>query len=466
MSNESIENEEYLDAEASPDQPSSGVKRVNNLPLFLIGGAAGVFLLVMVMVASDRADRQNNPPAPEEITGKPQGASTQIFAQEFISGYESGGIVAPSLPKQPELAEPKPAEVEPKPAVILAAKTPEQLNNLQAPSAGFEPPTDPLEQEIERMKVVKLHRLREAANAKTAVNNAGFSSSAGSVGSGGTPSAGSIESQIAEAQRQLNQYAATDPTTAYLAKLDNIRNSGVVDGLDTGGSPGQNLFGGLAPASNTQGATSLEGRWNLNSRMENPSPFELKAGFVIPGVMISGINSELPGQVMAQVSYDIYDTATGRHLLIPQGSRLNGVYKSDVSYGQSRVLVAWQRLVFPDGKSLDIGSMAGADEAGYSGFNDKVNNHYIRLFGSAILMSAITAGVTLSQNRNKGVNSSQTASEALSESLGQQLGQVSAELISKNLNIAPTLEIRPGYKFNIIATKDLKLDRPYQSFDY
>ena len=163
----------------------------------------------------------------------------------------------------------------------------------------------------------------------------------------------------------------------------------------------------------------------------------------------------------------MYDTPTGKHLLIPQGSRLVGMYSSDVAYGQSRVLIAWQRIVFPDGKAMDIGSMPGADSAGYAGFNDQVNNHYFRLFTSAFLMSGVTAGITMSQNQDQQNNGNrQTASGALSEALGQQLGLVTAQLISKNMNIAPTLEIRPGYRFNVIVTKDMTFSKPYQAFDY
>ena len=173
---------------------------------------------------------------------------------------------------------------------------------------------------------------------------------------------------------------------------------------------------------------------------------------------------------MAQVAQHVYDTPTGRHLLIPQGSRLVGTYSSDVAYGQARVLVAWQRIVFPDGKAMDIGAMPGADSAGYAGFNDRVNNHYVRTFASAFLMSMVTAGITLSQdNRNNagdGNDNTQRASDALSEALGQQLGQVTAQMIAKNLNIAPTLDIRPGYRFNVTVTKDMTFSKPYQAFDY
>lgn len=130
------------------------------------------------------------------------------------------------------------------------------------------------------------------------------------------------------------------------------------------------------------------------------------------------------------------------------------------------MLVAWQRIVFPDGKAMDIGSMPGADSAGYAGFRDQVNNHYFRLFSSALLMSGITAGIAMSQPQTLSLGTRQNASSAMSEALGQQLGQVTAQLIARNMNIAPTLEIRPGYRFNVIVTKDLTFSRPYKAFDY
>ncbi len=134
-------------------------------------------------------------------------------------------------------------------------------------------------------------------------------------------------------------------------------------------------------------------------------------------------------------------------------------------------MVAWQRIVFPDGKAMDIGAMPGSDSEGYSGFTDQVNNHYVRLYGSAFLLSAMTAGFTLSQNQNQqnpgsSLGYQQNASTALSQALGQQLGQVTSRIMQKNLNISPTLEIRPGYRFNVVVTKDMTFSKPYQSFDY
>ena len=213
---------------------------------------------------------------------------------------------------------------------------------------------------------------------------------------------------------------------------------------------------------------SQSDRWKLGSQPEAPrTPFELRAGFVVPATLISGINSDLPGQIVAQVAQNVYDTPTGKYLLLPQGSRLVGSYSSDVAYGQARVLVAWQRIVFPDGKAMDIGAMPGADGAGQAGFSDDANNHYFRLFGSALLMSAVTAGITYSQRQNdNSFRNAPSASSTLSEALGQQLGQVTGQLIAKNLNVSPTLEIRPGYRFNVIVVKDLTFSKPYKSFDY
>jgi type IV secretion system protein VirB10 len=212
----------------------------------------------------------------------------------------------------------------------------------------------------------------------------------------------------------------------------------------------------------------LGDRWQLDAKPEPPrSPYEVRAGFVLPGTLISGINSQLPGQIMAQISQDVFDTATGQYKLFPQGSRLVGTYSSEVAYGQARVLVAWQRIIFPDGKAMDIGAMPGADGAGYAGFTDQVDNHYLRIFGSALLMSAITAGVAYSQqNQNTGTVYAPNAQSMMSSALGQQLGQATVQMITKNMNIAPTLEIRPGYRFNILVTKDLTLSKPYEAFDY
>ena len=205
-------------------------------------------------------------------------------------------------------------------------------------------------------------------------------------------------------------------------------------------------------------------RWKLNTHLEAPTtPYILRTGAVIPALLLSAMNAELPGTVTAQVSQDVFDTPTGNYLLIPQGARLVGEYSNAIQYGQARIFVAWQRIIYPDGSALDIGAMPGADQQGEAGFNDQVDNHFVRIFGSAILMSAVTAATNWATNHNQvGFNSNgYSASSAISEAVGQQLGQATAHLLEKNLSIAPTLVIRPAYRFNIVVTKDLEFQTPY-----
>ena len=451
-----------LSPDTSPVQvkTSSGVRRVNNVPLFLVIGALAVFLIVMVMVASDRAARQRETPAKAAEKG---GGDSSRSARDIIGDRRDGVVTA---------RPPTPLTM---PADPMAGATPSPLGTLPAPA---EMPRPPERDEVaERIAQAKLARLEEAVRARTTVQVDTARSAPSSQGSvGAPPTRMDALARIAAAQQQANAALAGDPTAAYRARLAQLQAAGLVPAGGNGGNsgPGGNAASPLLAASGrpndlSQFSGAGGDRWHLEAEVQAPrSPYELRAGFIIPATLISGINSDLPGQIVAQVSQDVYDTTTGKFRLVPQGSRLIGAYSSNVAYGQSRVLVAWQRIVFPDGKALDIGSMPGGDGAGYAGFNDQVDNHYARIFGSALLMSGVIAGAAFSQNRNAvtGTVTAPTAGSALSEALGQQLGQATAQMISKNLNIAPTLAIRPGFRFNVIVVKDLTFTKPYASFDH
>lgn len=204
--------------------------------------------------------------------------------------------------------------------------------------------------------------------------------------------------------------------------------------------------------------------WILPHSRTAGQKYEVKTGAVIPGIMVTGINSDLPGNIIAQVSQNVFDTATGNHLLLPQGAKLFGVYDSRVIYGQERVLVAWNRVVFPDGSAVTLGAMPGSDMSGYAGYTDKVDNHYLRIFGSAILMSMISGGMAYTMDtldNSSGDSDNPTLQNEMGSALAAQLGQATLQLLQKNLNIKPTLEIRPGYQFNVIVTKDLVFQQPY-----
>jgi type IV secretion system protein VirB10 len=193
-----------------------------------------------------------------------------------------------------------------------------------------------------------------------------------------------------------------------------------------------------------------------HTRLPAASPLQIHAGHIIPGIMITGVNSDLPGQIVGQVRQNVYDSATGRNLLIPAGAKLVGTYDSSISAGQERVLVAWNRVMFPDGSSLSLDAMPGADQSGYAGFHDQVDNHYWRTFGNAALLSLFSAGIQLSQPR-AAVQGTYNSQQIMAAAIGQQLGRLGMQLTQRNLNIQPTLEIRPGFRFSVMVTKDMIL---------
>ncbi|WP_314909765.1 TrbI/VirB10 family protein [Cardiobacterium hominis] len=191
------------------------------------------------------------------------------------------------------------------------------------------------------------------------------------------------------------------------------------------------------------------------------TPYEIRVGTIIPAVMVSGINSDLPGEIIAQVTHNVYDSKTGRTVLIPQGSKLIGRYDSHIAMGQERVMIAWYRLEFPDASVFNLGNMGAVDLAGYAGMHDRVNNHTWKIFKNAFLLSVIGAGTQIAigdggENENSPLNITKVE-------MGRQIGQVGTEIIRRNLNIQPTLEIRPGYRFNVMVNKDIILS-PYKDY--
>lgn len=202
----------------------------------------------------------------------------------------------------------------------------------------------------------------------------------------------------------------------------------------------------------------------LDSRVTQPvSPFELKTGTVIPGILVTEMNSDLPGEIIAQVSQNVYDTATGRHLLIPQGSKLFGRYDSQVSFGQERLLVAWHRLIYPDASTLELDGVNGHDEEGKGGFGDRVNHHYVRLFGFALLTSTLSAAYQLSQdpetqNDFRSVPSNRQVAAA---AVGQQMTELGIEIARRNLRVQPTIEVRKGYRLNVMVNRDVVFPGSY-----
>jgi type IV secretion system protein VirB10 len=186
------------------------------------------------------------------------------------------------------------------------------------------------------------------------------------------------------------------------------------------------------------------------------SRYIVQAGAVIPAALITGIRSDLPGQVAAQVTENVYDSPTGQFLLIPQGAKLIGLYDSQVSFGQDRVLLVWTRLIMPNGRSIVLERQPGADTQGFAGLEDEVDQHWGRLFAAAALSTLLGIGSELGATNNDN-----NIITALRRGSTDSLNQTGQQVVRRNLNIQPTLTIRPGFPVRVIVNRDLML-APYQ----
>jgi type IV secretion system protein VirB10 len=397
--------------EDSPNEltPAPHVRRLNRVPLLIAGLLLSVLLAAVAYSYYARLARTGAKP---EEAQKPEPASVLLK-----DGPDAGFIPREKEPPRPSMA-PLPKE----------------------PAAPPEPQDEArrLAWESYRQKLERRRTLREEATlqAVLANTNAGFA--------GVKPAASPPKES--EPVPQSERFAD-------LAERLRRFGSDTQDRDLNRASEKRDFLNDRGPQSASQN--------RLAARREEPSSsFELKAGTIIPATMIGGVSSDLPGQILGQVSENVYDTATGRFILIPQGAKLVGAYDNSVTTGQERVLVAWTRIIFPDASALDLGKMPGADEGGFAGFHDQVDDHFLKVFGNALLLSVMSAGVQLSQGNANNQTSGLATQQTIAAALGQQLGQLGQETARRNMQVQPTLEIRPGYRFVVMVTKDIVL-RPW-----
>jgi type IV secretion system protein VirB10 len=196
----------------------------------------------------------------------------------------------------------------------------------------------------------------------------------------------------------------------------------------------------------------------LNARLTPPgSRYEIKAGDVIPAALVTALNSDLPGRIIAQVTAPVYDTVTGQHLLIPQGSRLIGTYANGTRYGDRRLLLVWNRLILPNGWSINLQEMNATDPGGASGLTDRTDNHLGRL-GIAIGLSAIISVIANEAEDDDENNTS--LSQSVGDAAAQQAAQTGARIVDRELEVRPTLRVRAGAPVRVLVTRDIEL-RPY-----
>lgn len=204
---------------------------------------------------------------------------------------------------------------------------------------------------------------------------------------------------------------------------------------------------------------SVDRRTVSSDRVTRPaSPYLVQAGTVIPGALLTGVRSDLPGLITAQVTEAVYDSPTGRVLLVPQGARLIGTYDSQIAFGQTRALLVWTRLIMPNGRSIVLEWQPGADAAGYSGLQDQVDNHWKELLGAAALSTFLAIGTELGAGSDTNSNDSAVI-QALRHGATDSLNQTGQQVVRRSLNIQPTLTIRPGFPVRILVNRDLVLER-------
>jgi type IV secretion system protein VirB10 len=411
------------------------IRRLNRLPILVAIGLVVLFLGIIIYGLSSRGLRFGGGPE-EPGTARPASGDADHLKRGIPDGI---------------IGEPPPIIIQPTPAEATDTSTNPFLVVPGEPVASgtkLEP------EEVWRARLQReeqeqwLRELQRQRMARLQADGAAMDSPIG-VGLGGLEgrlAAATTDTKDANANVDTREPRAFDPSAASMQAGG--------QGTDPNGQVRKQQFFNQDIA---------ELGYLPNAVVPPMSPFELKRGSVIPATLVTGINSDLPGRITAQVSQNVYDSATGRHLLIPQGTKLFGRYDSEVAFGQSRVLVIWTDIVFPNGSTLQIGGMAGADAAGYGGFTDQVDHHYFQTFGSAVLLALIGAGteMMIPSDRN-GAGNSNTAEDAARRSFAETFGQMSEETVSRNLDVQPTLEIRPGYQFNVLVDQDVVFPRAFR----
>lgn len=400
---------EALALRASP----RAVVRLNRRMLVVGAGILAAAVLGGTMWSLQSHQRERNPAAELYNVDRVSRAETLDQLPKDYAG------LAPALkPAPPVLGEPLPGDLGP--AIVKA----QQPMEMRAPGGGVDP--------------AQAERLAEEEAARSSV----FFRGSGQ-GGGAKP----VAPAAAGAAAQLPGQQPFNPMGTTAAAAPPADPTAVQNRQES-----KEAF--LAKAGD--GATRNPGSLQLPA-----SPYQVMAGTLIAAALVTGINSDLPGQAIANVTEAVHDTATGRHLLIPQGSRLIGRYDSQVSFGQRRVLLVWTRLILPDTSSVALDRLPGIDPAGYAGLEDGVDWHWDRILAGAALSTLLGVGAELAAPESQTDQNGDRVVIAVRESAQDTVNQAGQEITKRNASIQPTLTIRPGFPMRVMVNKDLVL-RPYQ----
>lgn len=420
----------------SDDQQS--MRRLNRLPIIVAIVIIVLFFGVVIIGLSWRGLSFNRGNELDSTSASP--AAT--FGDQLKRGVSDGII---GEPEQREVFQPTPVVVEREPVREAAV---ERQNEVGTERRSQLEPEAEWKAQLKREQDEQI--LREAQRQRMA-----------SLQARATALDSPLKVDVSEVHKNTSESRsdARQPLSTTTNSASDLYSAAMKSGL-----LGQNV--------DQNGQTSKEDFFNQdikdlgylpNQVVSQLSPYELKRGSVVPATMITGLNSDLPGRISAQVSQNVYDSATGYRLLIPQGAKLFGRYDSKVSFGQERVLVVWTDLIFPNGSTLQIGGLSGTDAEGYGGFKDKVDRHLWRTFGSAALVAIVGTGIDMSMPESSTLATQDTASDAARRNFAESFGRVAEQTISKNLNVQPTIRIRPGYKFNVLVDQDIIFPTAYRN---
>jgi type IV secretion system protein TrbI len=284
------------------------------------------------------------------------------------------------------------------------------------------------------------------------------------------------QSQAAEVARvQAEAEAAAKAPVFFQLSRRQRPTTSIEQRQDAGGiaesTPTSSAATGVRPTSDEMALQNGQGRkevflerkpdasiYALGTMQRPISPYEILAGTVISAALVTGINSDLPGEIIATVTENVFDSVTGQHLLIPQGSKLLGEYDSQIAFGQRRVLMVWTRLILPDGASMVLDRLPGVDMAGKTGLEDGVDWHWRRLLGGAVLSTLVGVGAELAAPDRNDANGRVVI--ATRESVQESVNEIGQQITRRNLNVQPTLTVRPGFRFRVLVNRDLVLRSP------
>jgi len=430
-----------------------GVRRLNKVPVLIFVG--GICLVVAAIGYTYKVRLASSSAMVADTRTKAESAnSAAVLSGAPLSGEVQSAAFRLAMPP------PKTPDPTPLPASMQAQMAPPSDGSQQGQNGQDEDPAVQARKQAwqnyyQQLAALQMSRQQDAINAM----KADTSPNAAAGGSGPAPAGG----------------GSTDPAQLAMAQGTGPQSGTPVSATGYGVSPGGLGVGGgypILPSAGPDGAAAREKQAftsqtgnlgqndTLTATVRDPiSPYLVTAGDVIPCVAQGGENSDTPGQFVGRVSRNIFDSATGRFLLIPQNSKVIGSYDNVVTNGQSRIPTVITRIIFPDSSSIPIGAMPAADQSGFAGLHDQVDRHMWEKFGNAAILALGSAGIQLSQGTGQssnGYNSQQIGAAAI----GQQFGELGQEYARSGLSIPNTLTIRPGYNFVVQVTKDMVL-RPY-----